>query len=121
MSNLSIATAATLLIASIAPVEAYAQSGGYLAPARPFHTQSKRLKARVPANVKGSVIGSGGFPTPALNRAARWFATDPDLRIRFEMKKIPRHTHPASLANETNRVLIDDCVHTLFPQCDGGG
>jgi hypothetical protein len=46
MSNLSIATAAALLIASIAPVEAYAQSGGYLAPARPFHTQSKRLKAR---------------------------------------------------------------------------
>ena len=95
MSNLSIATAAALLIASIASVEAYAQSGGYLAPAR--------------------------FPTPALNPAARWFETDPDPRIRFEMKKIPRDTYPASLANETNRVFIDDCVHTLFPQCDNGG
>jgi hypothetical protein len=120
MSNLSIATAAALLIASIAPVEAYAQSGGYLAPARPFHTQSKRVKARVPANVKGLVIGSGGLPTPALNGAAGWFETDPDPRIRFEMK-IPRHTHPAPLAAETHRVLIDDCVHTLFPQCEGGG
>jgi hypothetical protein len=120
MSNLSIATAAALLIASIAPVEAYAQSGGYLVPARPFHTQSKRLKARVPTNVKGSAIGSGSFPTPALNYAAGWFETNPDPRIRFEMKEIPRHTRPAPLANETRRIAIDDCVHALLPECGSG-
>ena len=116
MSTLSIATAAALLIASIVPVEAYAQSEGYQVPARPFHTQSKRLKARAPTNVKGSAIGSGGFPTPGSNSAARWFDTDPDPRFRSEMKEIPRHVHPALRA-----IPMDDCVHTLFPECDGGG
>jgi hypothetical protein len=66
MSKVSIAAATALLIASMAPVGAHAQSGGYLVrvPDRQLPTQSKHPKARVPANARGSATESGGFPTP---------------------------------------------------------
>jgi hypothetical protein len=64
MSKVSIAAATALLIASMAPVGAHAQSGGYLLPDRQLPTQSKHPKARVRANARGSAAESGGFPTP---------------------------------------------------------
>jgi hypothetical protein len=64
MSKVSIAAATALLIASIVPVGAHAQSGLFLVPDRQQPTQSKHLKARVPANARGSATESGGFPTP---------------------------------------------------------
>ncbi len=63
MSKVSIAAATALLIASMAPVGAHAQSGGYLVQ-RQLPPQSKHLKARVPSNARGSATESGGFPTP---------------------------------------------------------
>jgi hypothetical protein len=93
MSKVSIATAAALVIASVAPIAAYAQSygafcqderdgyptcvsvapssgraqgygGAYSMPEYQSRAQSKHLKARVPANARGSATESGGFPTP---------------------------------------------------------
>ena len=72
MSKVSIAAAPALVIASVAPVGAYAQSNGasaqgyggaYSMPEQRY-TQSKHLKMRVPANARGSATESGGFPTP---------------------------------------------------------
>jgi hypothetical protein len=90
MSKVSIAAATALLIASMAMVGAHAQSGGYLVPERQLPPQSKHLKARVPANARGSATESGGFPTPAVNSGGRRFETDPDPRIRFEMNRDDR-------------------------------
>jgi hypothetical protein len=117
MSKVSIAIAAAL-IAGVSPVAAHAQTSGYVGPPRELHTQSKRLKARLPSNVNAS--DSGGFPTPALAVGGRWFKTDPVPRVRFKMKEIARHAHPAPLADEGRRIPIDDCVHAVFPACDGG-
>ena len=64
MSKVSIAAATALVIASIVPVGAHAQSGLFLMPDRQVPTQSKHLKARVPANARGSATESNGFPTP---------------------------------------------------------
>ena len=64
MSKVSIAAATALLIVSIAPVGAHAQSGLFLTPDRQLPTQSKHPKTRVPANARGSATESGGFPTP---------------------------------------------------------
>jgi hypothetical protein len=73
MSKVSIAAAAALVIASVAPIGAYAQSygafaqgygGAYSMPENQSRAQSKHLKARVPANARGSATESGGFPTP---------------------------------------------------------
>jgi hypothetical protein len=97
MSKVSIAAAAALVIASVAPVGAYAQSygafaqghgGAYSMPEHQSRTQSKHL--RVPANARGSATESGGFPTPAVNSGGRRFETDPDPRIRFEMNRDDR-------------------------------
>jgi len=33
---------------------------------------------------------SGGLPTPAVNSGGRWFETDSDPRIRFEMNRDDR-------------------------------
>jgi hypothetical protein len=90
MSKVSIAAATALLIASMASVGAHAQSGLFLMPDRQVPTQSKHLKARVPANARGSATESGGFTTPAGNSGGRWFETDPDPRIRFEMNRDDR-------------------------------
>jgi hypothetical protein len=105
MSKVSIAIAAAL-IACVCPVAAYAQSGGYVMPPRQLHAQSKRLKARVSSNV--NAFDSGGFPTPPFAFGRRWFKTDPDPFVRFEMN------------NEGRRMPIDDCVHAVFPACSGG-
>jgi hypothetical protein len=64
MSKVSIAAATALLIASMAPVGAHAQSGLFLMPDHQLPTQSKHPKARVPVNARGSATESGGFPTP---------------------------------------------------------
>jgi hypothetical protein len=73
MSKVSIAAAAALVIASVVPVGAYAQSHGAFAqgyggassmPEHQSRTQSKHLKMRVPANARGSATESGGFTTP---------------------------------------------------------
>ena len=90
MSKMSIAAATALLIVSIAPVGAHAQSGGYLVPERQPPMQSKHLKARVPSNARASATESAGFPTPAVNSGGRWFETDPDPHIRFEMNRDDR-------------------------------
>jgi hypothetical protein len=99
MSKVSIAAAAALVIASVAPVGAYAQSygafaqgygGAYSMPEHQSRTQSKHLKPRVPANARASATESGGFPMPAVNSRGRWFETDPDPGIRFEMNRDDR-------------------------------
>jgi hypothetical protein len=90
MSKVSIAAATALLIVSIAPVGAHAQSGGYLVPERQLPTQSKYPRARVPSNARASATESGGFPTPAVNSGGRRFETDPDPHIRFEMNRDDR-------------------------------
>jgi hypothetical protein len=98
MSKVSIAAAAALVIGSIAPIAAYAQSygafaqgygGAYSMPEHQSRAQSKHLKARVPANARGSATESGGFPTPAANSGGRWFETD-RTGIRFEMNRDDR-------------------------------
>jgi hypothetical protein len=82
-SKVNIAAVAALLVASVAPVGAYAQShdGATL-------TQSRHLKARVPANAHGSVEAPGAFS--AVRSGGRWLETDPDPRIRFEMNRDDR-------------------------------
>jgi len=99
MSKVSIAAAAALVIASVAPIGAHAQSygavaqgygGAYSMPEHQSRTQLKHLKARVPANARGSATESGGFPTPAVNSGGRRFETDPDPHIRFEMNRDDR-------------------------------
>ncbi len=83
MSKVSIAAAAALVIASVAPIGAHAQSYGAVA-------QGYGGASRVPANARGSATESGGFPTPAVNSGGRRFETDPDPRIRFEMNRDDR-------------------------------
>jgi hypothetical protein len=90
MSKVSIAAATALLIGSMAPVWAHAQSDGYLVPDRQLPTQPKHPKARVPVNARGSATEPGGIPTPAVHPGGRWFETDPDPRIRFEMNRDDR-------------------------------
>ena len=84
-SKVNIAAVAVLLVTSVAPVGAYAQShdGATLMPG-----QSRHLKARVPANAHGSVAAPDAFP--AGRSGARWLETDPDPRIRFEMNRDDR-------------------------------
>src|SRR5215831_11643105 len=57
-SKVNIAAVAALLVASVAPVAAYAQShdGATLMPG-----QSRHLKAQVPANAHGSVAAPDAF------------------------------------------------------------
>jgi len=86
-SKVNIAAIAALVVVSVAPVGAYAQShdGAALVPG-----QSRHLKARVPANAHGSAAASDAFPGPAVRSGGRWFETDPDPRIRFEMNRDDR-------------------------------
>ena len=99
MSKVSIAAAVALVTASVASGGAYAQSygavaqgygGAYPMPEHQRYTQSKHLKMRVPANARASATESGGFSTPAANSGGRWFETDPDPGIRFEMNRDDR-------------------------------
>ena len=99
MSKVSIAAAAALVIGSIAPIGAHAQNygafaqaygGSYSMPEHQSRAQSKHLKARVPSNARASATESAGFPTPAVNSGGRWFETDPDPHIRFEMNRDDR-------------------------------
>jgi hypothetical protein len=85
LSKVKIAAVAALLVASVAPIEADAQShdGVTLMPG-----QSRHLKARVLANAHGSVAAPDAFP--AVRPGGRWFETDPDPRIRFEMNRDDR-------------------------------
>ena len=84
-SKTKIAVIAVLLVASVAPVGAYAQShdGAALVPGHARH-----LKARVPANAQGSVAIPDA--SPAVRSGGRWLETDPDPRIRFEMNRDDR-------------------------------
>jgi hypothetical protein len=83
LSKVNIAAVAALLVASVAPLGAYAQQhdGATL-------TQSRHLKARVPANAHGSVAAPDVFP--AARSGGRWPETDPDPHIRFEMNRDDR-------------------------------
>jgi hypothetical protein len=82
-SKVNIAAVAVLLVASVAPVGAYAHDGATLMPG-----QSRHLKARVPANAQGSVAAPDAFP--AVRSGGRGLETDPDPRIRFEMNRDDR-------------------------------
>lgn len=92
LSKANIAAAAALLVASVAPVGAYAQSfgGAYSMPELQLYMQSKHVKARVPSNAKASAEDFRGFLAPDRNSRGRWFETDPDPRIRFEMNRDDR-------------------------------
>ena len=99
MSKVNIAAAVALVVASVAPGGAYAQSygafaqgygGAYSILEHQGYTQSKHLKMRGPANARASATEFGGFATPAVNSGGRWFETDPDPRIRFEMNRDDR-------------------------------
>ncbi len=92
LSKVNIAAVAALLVASVAPVGAYAQSygGAYRTPERQLQTQSKHLKARVPSGARGSVADPDVFSGPAVRSGGRWLGTDPDPRIRFEMNRDDR-------------------------------
>ena len=83
-SKVNIAAVAVLLVASVAPVGAYAQSHSD-ASLMPSH--ARHLKATVPANARGSVAASDTFSGPAVRSGGRWLETDPDPRIRFEMNR----------------------------------
>ena len=87
LSKLNIAAVAALLVASVAPISAYAQSHDY---GTSMPGQSRHLKARVPANARGSLAAPDVFPGPAVRSGGRWFETDPDPRIRFEMNRDDR-------------------------------
>jgi hypothetical protein len=84
-SKTKIAVIAVLLVASVAPVGAYAQShdGAAVVPGNARH-----LKARVPANAQGSVAIPDA--SPAIRSGGRWLERDPDPRIRFEMNRDDR-------------------------------
>jgi hypothetical protein len=84
LSTVNIAAIAALLVASAAPVGAHAQSHNYMPG------QSRHLKSRVPANALGSIAARDVFPGPAVRSRGRWFETDPDPRIRFEMNRDDR-------------------------------
>jgi hypothetical protein len=86
-SKVNIAAVAALLVASVAPVGAYAQShdGATL-----MVRQSRHLKANLPANAHGSVVAPDALPGPAARSSGRWFETDPDPRIQFEMNRDDR-------------------------------
>ncbi len=88
-SKVNIATVAALLVASVAPV-AQSYGGSYLTPERQLYTQSKHQKAKVPSNARGSVADPDVFSGPAVRSDGRWFETDPDPRIRFEMNRDDR-------------------------------
>lgn len=87
----NIAVVAALLVAIAAPAGAFAQSYGsaYTMPGHQLHAQSKQPKARVPFDAKASAseFDSSG---PAVRSGGRWFETDPDPRIRFEMNRDDR-------------------------------
>ena len=87
LSKLNIAAVAALLVAFAAPVGAYAQSHDHTTA---MPGQSRHLKARVPANAHGSIATGDVFPGPAVRSGGRWFETDPDPRIRFEMNRDDR-------------------------------
>jgi hypothetical protein len=86
-SKVNIAAVAALLVASVAPVVADAQSHD---GATPMPGQSRHMKARVPANAHGSVAAPDAFSGSAVRSSGRWFETDPDPRIRFEMNRDDR-------------------------------
>jgi len=86
-SKVNIAAIAALVVASVAPVWAHAQSHD---GAIVMTGQSRHLKAGVPANAHGSVAAPDAFPRPAVRSGGRWFETDPDPRIRFEMNRDDR-------------------------------
>ena len=91
-SKVNIAAVAVLLVACIGPVAAHAQSHHSTASMREHqpHAQSRHLKARVPVNAQGSAAASDVFSGPAARSGGRWFETDPDPRIRFEMNRDDR-------------------------------
>jgi hypothetical protein len=126
MSKVSIAAAAALVIASVAPVGAYAQSygafaqgygGAYSMPEHQSRTQSKHLKARVPSNARASATESGGFPTPAVNSGGRRFETDPDPRIRFEMNRDDRDRRSGGWSSTSSVLLVEKSLSAQ----DGSG
>jgi hypothetical protein len=87
LSKANIAAVAALLAAFVAPVGAYAQSHDH---ATSMPGQSRHLKARAPAYAHGSLAAPEAFPAPAVRSGGRWFETDPDPRIRFEMNRDDR-------------------------------
>jgi hypothetical protein len=87
LSKVNFAAVAVLLVASVAPTGAYPQSHDY---GTSMPGQSTHREVRVPANARGSVVDSGVFPGPAVRSGGRWFETDPDPRIRFEMNRDDR-------------------------------
>jgi hypothetical protein len=87
LSKVNIAAIAALLVASVVPVGAYAQSHDY---ATSMHGQSRHLKTRALAKAQGSLVAPEVFPGPAVRSRGRWFETDPDPRIRFEMNRDDR-------------------------------
>ena len=85
--KVNIAAVAALLVACVAPVGAYAQNHN---SATSMTAQSRHLKARAPAYAHGSIAAPDAFATPAVRSGGRWFETDPDPRIRFEMNRDDR-------------------------------
>ena len=91
-SKTNVVAAAVLLVASVAPVAAFAQGHGSTnsMPGHQFHAQSKHPKTRVPFDARGSAADSDVFAGPAVRSGGRWLETDPDPRIRFEMNRDDR-------------------------------
>jgi hypothetical protein len=87
LSKVNIVAVVALLVSSVGPSGAYAQShdSATLMPG-----QLRHLKARVPANARGSVATPDAFAGPAVRSGGRWVETDPDPRIQFEMNRDDR-------------------------------
>lgn len=86
LSKVNVAVVAALFVASIAPINGFGQN--FVAPQH--HSQSKHLKVRVPFDAKASAADSNVLSEPAVRSGGRWFETDPDPRIRFEMNRDDR-------------------------------
>ena len=56
-------------------------------------TRLHRFADLLANSVSSTALESGGFPTPAVNSGGRWFETDPDPRIQFEMNRDDRDRH----------------------------
>lgn len=85
-SKVNIAAAVALLVATIAPVHSFAQNFA----SSQHHAQSKHLKVRVPFDAKASVTDSDILLGATLRSGGRWFETDPDPHVRFEMNRDDR-------------------------------
>ena len=85
-SKVNVVAAAAFLVAAAAPIHALAQN--FAPPAH--HAQSKHLQARVPFDAKASAADSNVSSESAARSGGRWFETDPDPRIRFEMNRDDR-------------------------------